>query len=251
MVSERRASAADPNAIPDWPRIRGAVRHLARTFEHELESVVHSPSPRSPVYAHQLLIVLADGSRDVSRVVVEANRRLPPGVNTVCVRRSELFETCLPDPAAPDAFAVSSWFRHEGRVLWGTDPRSLIPAYRHTHRLLAFHLEATVHRTRNHVILARLADERYADLIEDLSRTRRSIMTTALVARGMWRVEADVLAERFLERYPDGDLADNVADFEAIRTGVDAAPPAALRTLAYQAAWLFETFVRALWRHAP
>jgi hypothetical protein len=241
---------SDPNAPADWPAVLDAVQHLGHVFDEHLESILHSPSPRFPLYTHQVLLVVADACTDLSRVLTEANRRFPPGVNTICVRASELFEVCLPDPAVPDAFSASSWFKHEGRVLWGGDPRPLIPGYRHTHRLLAFHLEATVHRTRNHVILARLTADRYSDLIHDLSSTRRSIMTTALVARRIWRVHADSLVDEFLRRYPDRELADNAAEFEALRASHAAASSTDLRRMGHRAAWLFESFVRALWRHA-
>ena len=75
-------------------------------------------------------------------------------------------------------------------------------------------------------------------------------MVNALLERGIWQVYPVTIQRRFIETFPDVELQSNISEFNSLWTQMREAGPDRQKTLAYRAAWLFEVFLRLLWKHA-
>lgn len=197
-----------------------------------------------PFFGPGLLVVLDDGTPDVVKVLKELTSRAPAGLEIVCVRSSELWQLAVPDPYVVQTFAMPFWIREEGHVRFGEDVRHRVPMFRNAHRLLANHIEISLHRVRNHVILSCLASGQYAQLSFQLARERSLLMSTALMAQDIWRVWPETVRRQFQEAYPDPALnsllaaLDDVPNWDAER--------ATARASAFRSVWYHERFVTEL-----
>ena len=210
--------------------------------------VVHFPRP---FLDDGLLITLNDNADDFVGVATAMRRLVPKRLSPICLKRSELYQLTMPNPYA---FALSTpyWVRNAGRLLWGDDIRPEVPLYRHPDRLLAFHLEKTIHRTRNHLILALLAADRHRDIHIGLGRERAQLMATALLAKNIWEVYPATISQTFLDAYNTKDLRTILTDSNKLLVEAQGGRPSPhmQKHSAYRAVWLFEMFIRELWRYA-
>ncbi len=232
------------------PHISPEVLSLITSrFEPKLVSLVRFPRP---FLGDGLLITLNDNADDFVGLATAIRRLAPKRLSAICLKRSELYQLAMPNPYAIETLSTPYWVRNAGTLLWGDDIRSEVPLYKHPNRLLAFHLEKTIHRTRNHFILALLAADRYRDIHVGLARKRTQLMATALLAKSIWEVYPSTISQIFLDAYNTKDFRDILTDSNKLLLEAQGGRPSPswLKHSAYRSVWLFEMFIRGLWRYA-
>jgi hypothetical protein len=168
-------------------------------------------------------------------------------IQVVCLRTSELYQLALPNPD-PVISGISHWLRNEGWVLAGRDLRDEIPLNSRQSRLLGYQLDRF--QAERHRILASLLDRRYDDLIAHLHRRRQMLAYSALLSKHIWQIYPHTIDRQFADAYDDGDLVLNTCEWrQTAREYSVAFTEYQRRALAFRLVWVYETLIRALWRH--
>lgn len=222
------------------------VDRLHKRYPSDLHSVVHFSLPfgRSQ---QATLAVLANSVQDLLSAYSDAGLDLLKKTDVMCLRSNELYQLGLPSPNVASVTAPY-WIRATGRVLWGCDVRHEIPCDHSHSRLLACQLDQ-MQSSRQHII-SLLLKNAYLKLQVYLARQRAMLMVSALLERGIWQVYPITVQRRFIETFPDVELHGNILEFNAVCAGMRDAGRDEQKALAYRAAWLFEVFLRLLWKHA-
>jgi hypothetical protein len=240
-------------------RITGFVDRLIRGVGSGIESVVFSPLP---FIEGQLLVVCAEEAMFIPDLVAAAASCDPPKVAFHWLRGSELWQLALPLGVAAYTSdrtggypGFSYWLRHEGRVLWGRDLRPSIPLPPDPRRLLRAHLLASITWVRNHTILRYLERRCYTLLIEELGEHTRHLAATALLVRGLWRVQPDTVFTLLGSSFDDPSLRKLSSALATVfpvtsAAGVDQSTQEELEGRVYEAAWTYERLVACLRRYA-
>lgn len=215
------------------------------------ESILYYPHPFGE---NGLVVVFRDDVEAVVGHVAEARLRVPLEVPLYCLRHRELFELSLPVYSwlrmVNRHVYMVYWLKHEGVVLFGRDIRGQLELPRAPRLMLACHVGVSTHYLRSGVILDSLQRKDYLGLIGTLERQVRMLMATALLLHGEWRVTAETVAERFGRFFPDGLLEEAWRGFGRLLARPPDEDEEAQCRAAFEAAWLFERFVRRLRRYA-
>jgi hypothetical protein len=222
------------------------VDRLHKRYASDLDSVVHFSLPFGQ-FQQATLAVLANSASDLFPAYIDAGLDLLNATDLVCLRYNELHQLRLPSPDLPMVTAPY-WIRATGRVLWGRDVRHEIPCDYSQSRLLACQLDQV--QSSRHRIINLLLNDSYVRLQQYLTRQRSILMVSALLERGIWQVYPITVQRRFTETFPDVEFQGNILEFNALRAGMRNATQERQKTLAYRGAWLFEVFLRLLWKHA-
>lgn len=222
------------------------VDRLHKRYASDLDSVIHFSLPFSRSQ-QATLAVLSNSVPDLLHPYIDAGSDLLNKTDVVCLRSNELFQLGLP---GPDLAMVTApyWIRSTGKVLWGRDVRHEIPCDHSHTRLLACQLDQM--QSSRHRIISFLLKNAHLKLQAYLARQRLILMVNALLERGIWQVYPVTIQRRFIETFPDVELQSNISEFNSLWTQMREAGPDRQKTLAYRAAWLFEVFLRLLWKHA-
>lgn len=224
--------------------LKDLLAWTARSTASQLESIVSFPLP---FFRDSVLVCVADDLADANGFTAELFDRISPSLELFCLRRSEIYQLALPNPWEPQTLSLPFWIRHAGVVLLGIDIRPAVPVHRDYSRVFANYLEITTHRIRNQFILELLVRKEYETLQSGLDRHRRLLMMVALLAKGIWRVHPSTVDVQFLEAHPRDAFRSNLAAAGEARVGLNHS--ANLQgTLAYRSVWLFECFLRELWK---
>lgn len=202
-----------------------------------------------------LVIVFDDGESDVLGLIGEVYRHgPPPGLSLHCLRREELFQLSTPGiftlPLEVNEHPhLPFYVRHKGVVLFGHDIRGEVEPHADARVLLDNHIEGCMTNFRTLGIMSWLHRRQYLRLVGELDKQLRYLMATALLVRGEWEVEFDSLPQRFDARFADARLKatwQDYADLRARAEGAGESDEAAQRASAFEAVWLFESFMRRL-----
>ena len=199
-----------------------------------------------PFVGEFLLFAFSNETRDIADACAQAAAYLGSSAQFTCLREEELGELALPDVFTPGTFSVPHWLRESGVVLWGRDIRPLIPSIAPPRQLLSCHLEAAAYYLRNHVILTLLMRQEYKILWSTLWKSRILLMATALLLRGVWRVEPRTAVGQFLTVYSSATLRDNILETIRAQSRLETADHATNKAAAYQTIWLYECFLESL-----
>ena len=222
------------------------VDRLHQRYASDLDSVVHFSLPFGQLQ-QATLAVLPNSAQDLLSAYSDAGLELLNKTDVMCLRSNELYQLGLP---SPDLAMVTApyWIRATGGVLWGRDVRHEIPCDHSHSRLLACQLDQM--QSSRHRIINLLLKNAYLKLQVYLARQRAMLMVSALLERGIWQVYPITVQRRFIETFPDVELQGNILEFNAVCAGMRDAGRDEQKTLAYRAAWLFEVFLRLLWKQA-
>jgi hypothetical protein len=222
------------------------VDRLHKRYASDLDSVVHFSLPFGQLQ-QATLAVLPNSAQDLLSAYRDAGLDLLNKTDVMCLRSNELYQLGLP---SPDLAMVTApyWIRATGRVLWGRDVRHEISCDHSHSRLLACQLDQM--QSSRYRIINLLLKNAYLRLQVYLARQRAMLMVSALLERGIWQVYPITVQQRFIETFPDVELQGNIVEFNAVCAGMRDAGRDEQKTLAYRAAWLFEVFLRLLWKHA-
>ena len=222
------------------------VDRLHQRYASRLDSVVHFSLPFSELQ-QATLAVLSDSSTDLLPAYRDAGLDFLTKTDLVCLRSNELHQLGLP---GPDLAMVTApyWIRATGKVLWGRDVRHEIPCDHSHTRLLACQLDQM--QSSRHRAISLLVKNAYLRLQAYLARQRVVLMVNALLEQGIWDIYPMTVQQRFIETFPDIELQNNISEFNALWTKMRAAELDKQKPLAYRTAWLFEVFLRLLWKHA-
>ena len=220
--------------------------HLQRHFPTALESIVFTPLP---FFKDLLLVILfPETSIKPVQVLAELMLDLPETISPLCINGNELYRLSLPSPYALETFSMPFWIRGAGKILWGSDIRPRVPLCRLFPRFLGYHLEVATHQLRNHVVLRSLTRREYLPLYTGLKRQMALIMVTALLSKGIWEVYPNTLVGRFCEAYSSPIFLEIMTSFDHLQKELSAEPIQIQKAVALRAVWLFESFLRGLWR---
>jgi hypothetical protein len=245
----KTARAAEVTAYidgSDLVRLRSIVETVTARHAHELESITSVTLP----FAQPRLIVLlvfSPSALQTWSVYKAIEPAIIEKVNLICLRVTELFQLGLPCPDAT-LQGLPEWIASTGSVLWGADLRAHLPVGKRDEPRLAYQLELA--QSCRHRIIERLMRNAYDDLHTYLGRERTLLAYTALLQRGIWRVHPGTLQQHFRDAYPDQDLKTNETEWQSVQARARLAAADEQKHLAYKAVWLFERFLRELWRHA-
>jgi len=230
---------------------------LVSLLGERLESVLYYPHvfPRVD-YPHPFayggfVVVFHDEVEQIVEAIAAAHSCVPPETALYCLRRRELFELSLPVfwfLRFVDHQMHLPWFvKYKGEVLFGRDPRDDIQLPANPRLLFHNKLEVCAHFLRSGVILELLVEGRYELLIRRLERQMKYLMASALLAHGEWDITLADVAEKFMRRYTDANLNAIWRDFGQLCESNGSLPADQARQAAFEAAWLFETFLHRLW----
>jgi hypothetical protein len=211
-----------------------------RPFLHAIFSYPH------PFTEGGIIVVVADDMTGLLDLIGEAHQLLPSGLAFHCVRQRELFQLSLPGLFAPP-FVVNErpflpqWLNHKGKVWWGADIRHLVQPTITPPQFLTAHLEGCRDSLRRYGILPALLRQKYTDLWVMLELEMLRLMGTAVLLHDQWDIDTTTLPALFAQ-YFSGELASLWPQLVAQRQRLESEPEAA----AYEAVWLFETFIRHL-----
>lgn len=222
------------------------VDRLHKRYASSLDSVIQFPLPFSQLQ-QATLVVLANSVSDLLPVYADAGFDLLNKTDVVCLRSNELHQLGLPSPDLAMVTA-SYWIRDTGTVFWGRDVRHEIPCDHSHTRLLACQLDQM--QSTRHRVISFLLKNAYLRLQSYLARQRVILMVNALLERGVWRTYPNTVQQQFIETFPDNELQSNISEFNTLWSRMREAELDGQKTLAYRTAWLFEVFLRLLWKHA-
>jgi len=237
---------------------RNKVRdQLISRLGDRLESVLYYPHVfprvdyRHPFAYGGFVVVFHDEVEQIVDAIAAAHSCVPPETALYCLRRRELFELSLPVfwfLRFVDHQMHLPWFvKYKGEVLFGRDLRDEIQLPANPRLLFHNKLEVCAHFLRSGVILELLVQGRYELLIRRLERQMKYLMASALLAHGEWDITLADVAEKFMRRYTDPKLNSIWRDFGQLCERNGSLPADEACQAAYEAAWLFETFLHRLW----
>ncbi len=224
------------------------TERLLANLGGQVESILFYPHPFSE---GGVIIVFCDGAQSTLELVSKVYlSNPPPPLALYCLRREELFTLSLPGLfQLPDLVSehlyLAYWLKHKGTVLYGSDLRDQISLPPNPKALLDLHIEACLHSVRTYHILQHLVNKEYSALIERLLQMTRSLMSTALLTRGHWDVQLETIPTQFDEVFADSQAQKIWADLLDLEK-VAAEDKRAARQSAFEAAWLFECFIRRI-----
>ena len=219
------------------------IERLVMT-QRPFHSILSYPHPFT---AGGVILVVADDISDLLNLIGEAHRFLPSGLSLQCLRQRELFQLSLPGLFAPP-FVVNErpflprWLQHKGQVWLGEDVRHLVQPMVAPRRLLAGHLEGCRDSLRRYGILPALLHQKYTDLLTMLEQEMLRLMGTAVLLHNQWDIDTGTLPALFAHLFPPENRPFIWPQLCDQRQQLADEPAAA----AYQAVWLFETFVRRM-----
>ncbi len=223
--------------------------HLAEVHGSRIESILYYPHPFT---SGGLIIVFKDDAGLYQDLVADVQGCDPQGITLYTLRRSELIELSLPKLAGLQINEyphIAFYAKHKGDVLFGSDLRAEIVEPKDTHLMLEATIDVYACWFRDHIILKRLAQVEYLSLIQIIHEQIRQLMAMALLRYDEWDISTDTLEERFQERYPDTQMRQVLEVFSKIRDETEDKDGDTLRSDAFEAVWLFESFLRQLRRY--
>jgi len=96
------------------------------------------------------------------------------------------------------------------------------------------------------VVMERLMEGKHLALVRELDRQMRYLMATALLLHAEWDVDLETLPAHFARLFGDGALHDSFARLTSVREEMERTADAESRSLALEAVWWVENFVRQL-----
>lgn len=217
----------------------------------QVESILYYPHP---FHVGGIVIVLKDDDASSIDLASEIYRRANVRISLHCLRRSELFKLSLPgmfvlpNPVS-EHLHLAPWLKHRGVILYGLDLRDEIPSTINRHLLLNIHIEACQHSLRPGIILTGLMTGAYSRLIAEMNMQVRYLMATALLVKDVWDVSMATIPAQFQSLYEDEQAKEIVRKLESLYQ-IDPANEYACRKAAYEAVWLFESFLQCMRRYA-
>ena len=232
-------------------RARRATARLIKNLEGHLVSILYYPHPFSN---GGLVVVFRDHEKSVVDLIIEAFKCVQPDFSLHCLRRAELFELSLPSftwlHVLNRRTHLAHCLKYRGLVLHGEDVRAEIPSPPEPRLLLSLHLEASAHFMRNHAILGTLMRGSYVDLLKRIDWQFKCLMSTALLLHDEWDMQAEDIPARFESAFQDKQLEECWREFRALLKSADVMNEQDSRRAAYEAVWLFESFLRRLRSYA-
>jgi hypothetical protein len=229
-----------------------AIKIVERLRGH-VESIVYYPYAFA---GEGLLIVLNENVGFVPNAVAKIYSCVPPRIQLYCLRKHELFQLSMPgqfldsDRAAlNDHPHVAFGVKYKSSLLYGADIRGRIRLPSDARDLLKIHIERGVFYLRNSRILQLLMKKKYLALIEELDKHLRHIMMTALLTNDEWAVNGETVPALFQALYPDKALKQIWMEFDALLSGAEVSDEVLYRRRAFEAVWLFESFLKRLETH--
>jgi acyl transferase domain-containing protein/acyl carrier protein len=220
---------------------------LVRQVGPRAESILYYPHPFN---RGGFVVVIPDDDVDRLDCLVSSYAGAPPDVMVYCLRRRELAELSYPGLFVPvdlnPKVHLPFWLKHKGTVLHGADLRDEVPDRETDPKLvLEGHLSGCALFLRA-VVMERLMEGKHLALVRELDRQMRYLMATALLLHAEWDVDLETLPARFARRFGDGALHDSFARLTSVREEMERTADAESRSLALEAVWWVENFVRQL-----
>lgn len=228
-------------------RVLEIASRLDESLSESIISIIYYPHP---CVSGGLLVVFNDDDTEalIDKISI-AHSVVPPQLLLHCFKRAELFELAFPIITWLDVVNVHIqmpfWLKHRGVVIQGLDILDEV-GLPDPQPLLAVHLDICAHSIRNHVILGYLTRKDYLGLIKKLDWQAKCLMATALVKHNQWDIDSQTLPERFEQFYPDPSLGDIWHELSGTLYETDVVDEASCRQSAFEAVWLFESFLRRL-----
>jgi hypothetical protein len=238
---------------PTLEKVRFTAKVIAR-FRDELESLMYYPHPFTN---GGFVIIIKDEVEEFLDCVTGIFQCAPPrGLSIHCLRRSELFELALPGvyllpSRVNEQEHLALYLKNKGSVLFGVDLREQISVPNNYEVMLDNHLEACASQLRPHVLLKWLASKEYLLLIDEIDNQFRYLMGTALLVHGVWDITMEGLPDLFAQYFANQPVIEIWKSFDTARNKLDPKDEIACRELAFETAWLFESFLRELREHTP
>jgi hypothetical protein len=233
--------------------IESTTLKIVEHLRGHVESIVYYP------YAFAgagLLIVLNENAGFFPNAVAKIYSCVPPGIKLFCLQKHELFQLSIPGQfldlvrgVPSDHPHVAFWVKYKSSLLYGADIRDHIRLPSDTRELLKIHIERCIFYLRNTRILQLLMEKKYLALIEELDKHLRHVMMTALLANDEWAVNGETVPALFQTLYPDNALKQIWMEFNALLSGVEVSDEVLNRERAFEAVWLFESFLKRLEAH--
>ncbi len=229
--------------------IRQFALRLSNAHGSRIESILYYSHPLT---RGGLIVIFKDDAGLYQDLVADVQSCDPQGITLHTLRRSELIELSLPKlaPLQINEYPhIAFYAKHKGDVLFGSDLRAEIVEPKEVHLMLEATIDAYACWFRDHIILKRLAQEEYLSLIQAIHEQMRQLMAMALLRYGEWDISVDTLEERFRELHPDTQMRQTWEAFMEIREKTKDRDGDALRSDAFEAVWLSESFLRQLRRY--
>lgn len=237
------------DAVMTDKEIIAFVETYARPTSARVESVI--------LYEHPftkggLVIVFDDDEEDLIGLIADVYRHpLPHGLSLHCLRRDELFELSMPGIFTL-SFRINEhphlpfYVKHKSALLYGRDLRDEVVPFTDPRVLLDNHIEGCQTNLRTLGICRWLLRGQHLVLIEELDKQMRYLMGTALLTRGEWEVDMESLPGRFGAAFADRPLQATWHGYAELAGSGGEADEATGRRRAFEAVWLFESFLRRL-----
>ena len=229
--------------------IRQFALRLSNAYGSRIESILYYSHPLT---SGGLIVIFRDDAGLYQDLVADVQSCDPQSITLHTMRRSDLIELSLPKMAGLQINEyphIAFYAKHKGVVLFGSDLRAEIAEPKETHLMLEATIDVYACWFRDHIILKRLAQAEYLSLIQIIHEQIRQLMAMALLRYDEWDISTDTLEERFQERYPDTQMRQVLEAFSKIRDETEDKDGDTLRSDAFEAVWLFESFLRQLRRY--
>ena len=228
-----------------------AVKHeLFRGVREHAVSILYYSQPFT---SGGFVVVFKDDVESFIDLVSKAYLSAPPSMSLHCIRYQELFELSLPAHTSLariyECLHLPFWLKNNSTLVYGDDIRGEIEVPTNPRILLDAHVEVCMHYLRNHTILELLMRKRYAALIKELDQQIKYLMATMLLMYNEFYVEAEAIHTRFAQLCTDTHLKNSLSKFNDIVRRTDSArstDPGGHQQAAFEAVWLFESFLRSL-----
>jgi hypothetical protein len=240
---------SNPGTVSD-ETIRAVVTELIDRLGDQFESLLYYPHPFT---GPGLVVVVNANVRFVPNLIAEVYSCVPPGMPFYCLRSNELFHLSIPGQfidgmasALNDHPHVAFWARHKGAILYGRDIRDQIILPVKRREFLFIHIERCYFYLRNMAVLYLLTKHKYGALINELDKHLRHVMATALLLHDEWEVSAEDVPARFEQKFSDDQLQQIWRAWRELLVYIETVDEASCRESGFEAAWLFESFLRRL-----
>jgi hypothetical protein len=226
------------------------ARCVVVNLRDRVECIIYYPHPFS---LGGVVIVLKDDAQPFIELISQVYSCARLNLSIHCLRRSELFKLSLPGifslpRVVSEHLHLPFWLKHRGAALYGCDLRDEIGLAVNPRHVLELHIEACQHAVRSYYIIQYLVGRQYSMLIEQLDRQIRYLMASALLMRDVWDVSMETIPQTFILSYDDQELKRIWEQFALL--GQNGQSVEASRETAFEAAWLFESFLRRLRTYA-
>jgi len=232
-------------------RATHAADRLGARLARHLVSILYYPEP---FYNGGLVAIFRDDAEPFVDLIAEAYKCVPQGLFLHCLRRGELNELCLPSfnwlHVLNRHVQLSYRVKLTGTTLFGADLRDEVALPADPQVLLDAHIESCAHFMRNHGALRLLAAGKYSELIKRIDWQIRCLMSTALLGRADWDAPLEEIPARFGEAYADEQLQRLWGELRELERSINPQTDDSWRPAAFEAAWIFECFLRRLRAYA-